>query len=66
MGRQVKTAGTDPNIDGKTSNFEQIKLSRAQHKKIRGFHLQEETDEQRKENIIDAVEEEYLGKIKKG
>ena len=24
--RQVKPAGTDPNIDGKTSNFERIKL----------------------------------------
>ena len=28
--RQVKPAGADPNIDGKTSNLEQIKLSRAQ------------------------------------
>ena len=26
--RQVKPAGTDPNIDGKTSNFGRIKLSR--------------------------------------
>ena len=43
--RQVKPAGTDPNIDGKTSNFERIKLSRAQHEKIREFQLQEETDE---------------------
>ena len=33
--RQVKPAGTDPNIDGKTSNFEHIKLSRAQDEKIR-------------------------------
>ena len=38
--RQVKTAGTDPNIDGKTSNFERIKLSRAHDEKIREFHLQ--------------------------
>ena len=38
--RQVKPAGTDPNIDGKTSNFEQIKISRAQDEKIREFHLQ--------------------------
>ena len=28
--RQAKPAGTDPNIDGKTSNFERIKISRAQ------------------------------------
>ena len=63
--RQVKPAGTDPNIDGKTSNFERIKLSRAQHEKIREFQLQEETDEQLKEKIIDAVDEEYLGELKK-
>ena len=61
--RQVKPAGTDPNIDGKTSNFGRIKLSRAQDEKIREFHLQEETDEQLKEKIIEAVEEEYLGKL---
>ena len=30
MERQVKPSGTDPNIDGKRSNFECIKLSRAQ------------------------------------
>ena len=47
--RQVKLAGTDPKIDGKTSNFERIKLSRAQDIKIREFHLQEETDKQLKE-----------------
>ena len=46
--RQVKPAGTDPNIDGKTSNFKFIKLSRAQDEKIREFHLQEETDKQLK------------------
>ena len=44
LDRQVKPAGTDPNIDGKTSNFERIKLSRAQDENIREFHLQEETD----------------------
>ena len=32
---QVKPAGTDPNIDGKTGNFERIKLLRAQDEKIR-------------------------------
>ena len=63
--RQVKPASTDPNIDGKTSNFERIKLPRAQDENIREFHLQEETDGQLKENIIEAVEEEYLGKLKK-
>ena len=47
--RQVKTSGTNTNIDGKTSNFERIKLSIAQDEKIREFHLQEETDEQLKE-----------------
>ena len=31
--RQVKPAGTDPNTDGKTINFERIKLSRAQDEK---------------------------------
>ena len=46
--RQVKPAGTDPKIDGNTSNFERIKLSRAQDERIREFHLQEETDEQLK------------------
>ena len=65
MERQVKPAGTDPNIDGKTSNFERIKLSRARDEKIREFHLQEDTDEQLKETIIEDVEEEYLGKLKK-
>ena len=55
---QVKLASTDPNIDGKTSNSERIKLSRAQDEKIREFHIQEETDEQLKEKIIEAVEEE--------
>ena len=53
--RQVKPAGTDPNIDGNISNFERIKLSRAQDEKIRDFQLQEETDEQLKEKIIEAV-----------
>ena len=38
--RQLKPAGTDPNIDGKTSNFKRIKLLRAQDEKIREFHLQ--------------------------
>ena len=38
--RKVKPAGTDPNIDGKTSNFERIKLSRAQDEKITEFQLQ--------------------------
>ena len=47
--RQVKPAGTNPNIDGKTSNFKRIKLLRAQDEKIREFHLQEETDKQLKE-----------------
>ena len=64
--RQVKPAGTDPNIDGNISNFERIKLSRAQDEKIREFQLQEETDEQLKEKIIEAVDEEYLGELKKG
>ena len=64
MDRQVKPAGTDPNINSKTSNFEHIKLSRAQDEKMREFHLQEETDKQLKEKIIEAVEEEYLGKLK--
>ena len=63
--RQTKPSGTDPNIDGKTSNFECIKLSRAQDEKIREFHLQEETDEQLKEKSIEAVDEEYLDKLKK-
>ena len=63
--RQVKPAGTDPNIDGKISNFERIKLSRAKDEKIREFQLQEETDEQLKEKIIEAVDEEYLGEFKK-
>ena len=63
--RQVKPAGTDPNIDGKTSNFERIKLSRAQDEKIREFQLQEETDEQLKEKIIEAVDEECFGELKK-
>ena len=53
--RQVKPAGTNPNIDGKTSNFERIKLSRAQDEKIREFHLQEEIDEQPKEKTIEAI-----------
>ena len=35
--RRVKPAGTDPNIDGKTSNFERIKLSRAQDEKPESF-----------------------------
>ena len=61
--RQVKPAGTDPNIDGKTSHFKRIKISRAQDEKIRGFHIQEETDKQLKEKIIEAVEEEYLGEL---
>ena len=63
--RQVKPAGTDPSIDGKTSNFEHIKLSRAHNKKIREFQLQEETNKQLKEKIIEAVYEEYVGKLKK-
>ena len=62
---QVKPAGTDPTIDGKTGNFERIKLSRAQDEKFRGVELQEETDEQLKEKIIESVDEEYLGKLKK-
>ena len=33
--RQVKPAGTDPKIDGNTSNFKRTKLSRAQDEKIR-------------------------------
>ena len=65
VGRQVKPAGADPNIDSKTSNFKTIKLSRAQDEKIRDFQLQEETDEQLKENKIEAVDEEYLGELKK-
>ena len=65
MDRQVKPAGTDPNIDGKTSNFERIKLLRAQDEKIREFLLQGETDKQLKEYIIEAVGEDYLGKLKK-
>ena len=63
--RQVKPAGTDPKTDGKTSNFERIKLSRAQDEKIREFQLQEETDEKIKEKIIGALDEEYLGELKK-
>ena len=66
VNRQVKPAGTDPNIDGKTSNFGRIKLLRAQDEKIREFQLQEETDEQLKEKIIEAMDEEYLGALKKG
>ena len=54
--RQVKPAGTDPKIDGKTRNFKCIKVSRAQDEKIRYFQLQEETDEQLKEKIIEAVQ----------
>ena len=65
MDRQVKPAGTKSNIDRKTSKFERIKLSRAQDEKIREFHLQEETDKQLKEKIIEAVEEEYLSELKK-
>ena len=48
VNRQVKPAGTYPDIDGKTSNFERIKLLRAQDEKIREFHLQEDTDEKLK------------------
>ena len=43
--RQVKPSGTDTKIDGKTRNFECIKLLRAQDEKIRYFQLQEETEE---------------------
>ena len=57
--RQVNPAGTDPNIDGKTRNFERIKLLRSQDEKIREFQLQETTDEQLKGKIIEAVDEEY-------
>ena len=35
---QVKPAGTDPNINGKTSNFRRIKLSRAQDEKLESFY----------------------------
>ena len=35
--RQVKPAGPDPKIDGKTSNFERIKLSRARDEKSESF-----------------------------
>ena len=65
MDRKVKPAGTDPNINWKTSNSKHIKLSRAQDENIREFHLQDETDEQLKEKIIEAVEKEYLGELKK-
>ena len=34
---QVKPAGTDPNIYGKTSNFKRIKLSRAKDEKSDDF-----------------------------
>ena len=54
--RKVKPAGTDPNIDVKTSNFDRIKLLRAQNEKIREFQVQEETDEQLKEKIVEAVD----------
>ena len=63
--RQVKPAVTDPSIDGKTSNFKRIKLLRAQDEKIREFHFQEEKYKKLKEKIIEAVEEEYLSKLKK-
>ena len=53
----------DPNIDRKSSNFECIRISRAKDENIREFHIQEETDEQPKEKIIEAVEEEYLGEL---
>ena len=59
--RQVKPAGTDPNIAGKTSNFERIKLPRSQDEKIRQFQLKKERDEQLKEKLIEAMDEEYLG-----
>ena len=65
MDRQIKPAGTDPNIDGKKINFEHIKLSRAQDEKIREFHLQEETEKQLKEKIIEAMDKEHLGELKK-
>ena len=35
--RQIKPAGADPNIDGKTSNFERIKLPRAKDEKLEGL-----------------------------
>ena len=54
--RQVKPSDTDPKNDGRTRNFECIKLSRAQHEKIRYFQIQEETDEQLKEKIFEAVQ----------
>ena len=63
--RQVKPAGTDPSIDGKTSNFKRIKHSRAQDEKTRDFQLQEETDEQLKEKKIEAVYEDYVSELKK-
>ena len=50
--RQLKTAGTDPTINGKTNNFKCIKLSRAHDEKIKAFQLQEETDEQPKEKLL--------------
>ena len=63
-GQTCKTHRHCPNIDCKTSNFERIKLLRAQDEKIREFQIQEETDEQLKEKIIEAVDEEHLGKLK--
>ena len=63
--RQVKTAVTDPNIDRNTRSFERIKLQKVQDEKTREFQLQEETDEQLKEKIIEDVDEKYLGKLKK-
>ena len=39
--RQVKPAGTDPNINGKTRHLELFKLLRAQDEKIREFQLLE-------------------------
>ena len=63
--RQVKPAGTDTNIDGKKNNFEHIKFSRAQGEKNQGVTTPGGDGRAAKRKIIEAVDEEYLGELKK-
>ena len=57
--KEEQPAHIDPTIDGNTSAYQRLKLTKAWDEKVRMYDLQEEVNDTLKEMIINAVDAQY-------
>ena len=63
--KEDQPAHIDPVIDGNTSAYQRLKLTKAWDETVRMYDLQEEVDDTLKEMIINAVDAQYINALYK-